>query len=322
MILSPVRQPILLQPRLNGWLCFFALIFVLQTASLVFSQQSPGSGIDEMKAVVINDSTDGDVFGLGKSVIVRGEVKQGVMAFGGDVVVEGRVGGDVATIGGSVYQRAGSYIGGDVVVIGGAYNHGKTAPGRNPESQTVMYAGYEEELREAMQNPASLVAPDFSAWYLIQRILSILFWFVLSLGLTTFSPGAISRAIVRLNLSSVRVALTGALAMLISTVVVLFWLGFLPSPFGFAAGLMLTIGLFLAYVFGRVVVQATTGKFIYKRIFGEHRRSDSTALLFGAFFWTFVLSLPYFWAFAFVGLIVVSLGLVLTARFSPALRNA
>ena len=228
MILSPTRQAISRQPRFNGWLRFFVLIFILQTAIAGFCQQSPGSATDETNAVVISESTDTDVFGLGKSVIVRGEVKKGVMAFGGDVVVEGRVGGDVATIGGSVYQRAGSYIGGDVVVIGGAYNHGKTAPGRNPESQTVMYAGYEEELREAMQNPASLVAPDFSAWYLIQRILSILFWFVLSLGLTIVSPGAISRAIIRLNLSSVRVALTGALAVLISTVVVLFGLGFLP----------------------------------------------------------------------------------------------
>src|SRR3712207_7390454 len=117
------------------------------------------------------------------------------MAFGGDIVVEGRIEGDVATVGGSVFQRPNSYIDGDVVIIGGAYNHGKTAPGRNPDSQTVMYAGYENELREAMQNPVSLTAPAFSSWYLVQRILAVLFWFVISFVLTTISPGAISRAI-------------------------------------------------------------------------------------------------------------------------------
>jgi uncharacterized membrane protein len=85
---------------------------------------------------------------------------------------------------------------------------------------------------------------------------------------------------------------------------------------------MMTVLLFLAYVFGRVVVQAATGKYIYKRLFGEHRkRSESTSLLLGTCFWVFVLSLPYLWAFAFIGLIIVSLGLVLTAQRPFDWRN-
>ncbi|HEX8198023.1 MAG TPA: hypothetical protein VF571_17655, partial [Pyrinomonadaceae bacterium] len=143
-------------PLLKNWQWLFALLVVLQSALCAFGQQTVINPPDESNVLIVAETADSDVFGFGKTVIVRGTVKKGVMAFGGDIIVEGRVDGDVATIGGSVYQRPNSYIGGDVVIIGGAYNHGKTAPGRNPESQTVMYAGYENELREAMQNPASL----------------------------------------------------------------------------------------------------------------------------------------------------------------------
>ena len=94
---------------------------------------------DTVDALVVDGLENGDVFGLGKSVIISGTVKKGVIAFGGDVMITGRVEGDVAAIGGSVFQREGSYIGGDVWVFGGAYHHGKSAPGRNPESTTIMF---------------------------------------------------------------------------------------------------------------------------------------------------------------------------------------
>lgn len=308
-------------PLLKNWQRLFALLFVFQSALVAFGQQTASNSLNESNAIVVTETSESDVFGFGKSVIVRGAVKKGVMAFGGDVIVEGRVEGDVATIGGSVYQRPNSYIGGDVVIVGGAYNHGKQAPGRQPDSQTVMYAGYEQELREAMQNPASLAAPDFSAWYFIGRILAILFWFVVSLVLTTISPGAVSRAITRLSLSRLKIGIVGASAMLISTLIIGFGLGLLPTPIGILASAMMTILLFLAYVFGRVVVQAATGKYIYKRLLGERKRSEATALLLGTCFWVFILSLPYLWAFAFVGLFVISLGTVLTARNSLDRRS-
>jgi hypothetical protein len=224
-------------------------------------------------------------------------------------------------VGGSVFQRPNSFIGGDVIILGGGYNHGKTAPGRDPNSQTVMYAGYETELREAMQNPSSLIAPDFSGVYLGQRILAVLFWFVISLILTSISPQVVSYAIARLNLSSLRVAIIGALAMLTATLCVVLGIGVLPTPFGFVVWLALTVVLFSAYTFGRVVVQVATGKYLQKLIWGEQIRSESVALLLGAFVWTIILSLPFIWTFAFAGLFIVSLGLVLTARPKFGLRQ-
>ncbi len=120
---------------------------IQSTASIHFNNSSD----DTAAPLVIDGANDADVFGLGRSIVVRGDVKKGAIAFGGDVFVEGRVEGDVAAIGGSVFQREGSYIGGDVMVIGGAYHHGKAAPERNPASTTVMFAGYETELRRMMR---------------------------------------------------------------------------------------------------------------------------------------------------------------------------
>ncbi|MEP6923513.1 MAG: hypothetical protein ABI954_03530 [Pyrinomonadaceae bacterium] len=262
----------------------------------------------------IEDVYDGDVFGFNKTVVIKGSVTKGVLAFGGDIIVEGRVEGDVATIGGSVYQRPNSFIGGDVIILGGGYNHGKTAPGRNPDSQTVMYAGYENELRQAMQNPSSLFAPSFSAAFLVQRIIAVLFWFIVSLVLTTVSPGAVSRAISRLHLTSLPIAIIGCLAMIVITLGNIGSLKFLPAPLGIIIWLMLTVLMLLAYIFGYVCIQAATGKYLQKLFFGEGKRSESTALLLGACFWTAVLSIPFVWAATLVGLLVVSLGLVLTAR--------
>lgn len=263
---------------------------------------------------VIENVYNGDVFGFNKTVVVKGSVTKGVIAFGGDIIVEGRVEGDVATIGGSVFQRPNSFIGGDVIILGGGYNHGKTAPGRNPNSQTVMYAGYENELREAMQNPSSLFAPSFTAAFLIQRIVAVLFWFVVSLVLTTVSPGAVSRAISRLRLNNLQIAVIGGLAIIVITLGSIGSLKFLPTPLGLIVWLMLTLLMLLAYIFGYVCIQVATGKRLQKIFFGEGKRSDSTAIFFGACFWTAILSIPFVWAATLIGLLIVSLGLVLTAR--------
>ena len=130
----------------------------------------------------------------GKSVIVKQRAK-GVLAIGGDITVEGRVSGDVATIGGSIIQRRDAYIGGDIIAFGGAYKPESQTPLREAGKETVMFAMFEDELREMAQNPSEIFAPTFSWAFFAQRILSVLFWFIVSFGLTTLAPGAVSRAI-------------------------------------------------------------------------------------------------------------------------------
>jgi hypothetical protein len=270
----------------------------------------------ERGALVVEGESAGDVFGMGRSVVVRGTVRQGVVAFGGDVVVEGRVEGDVAALGGSVVQRAGSYIGGDVWVFGGSYRQepGAVPAGRRPTSSTVMYAGYEEELRGIARDPASLLTPAWTVRSLGLRVLSVLFWFVVSLALTAATPGAISRAAARLQLTSLRVAVIGLLGAVVLVFGVPVALHLLPPVVGAFVGAMALLLFVVAYLFGRVAIHAATGRWLQRLLLGERRRSESVALLLGAAFWSLVLSLPYVWAFAFAGLVVLCLGLALTAR--------
>lgn len=268
-------------------------------------------------ALVVEGENASDVFGLGRTVVVRGSVHNGVMAFGGDVLVEsgGRVDGDVAALGGSVIQREGSYIGGDVLVVGGAYHHGTTAPGRDPASKTIMFAGYEQELRELARNPTTMLAPTFSLAYVGLRLLTVLFWFVVSLALTAFAPGAVGRAASRLQLTSLRVALIGLLGALVVGPGAVASLHLLPPVLGLLVGFTSLLFLVFSYLFGRTVVHALTGRWLQRLLLSEEKRSESVALLLGASFWAVAFALPYVWPLLVVGVVVLSLGLSLTARY-------
>src|SRR5438309_2444619 len=210
-----------------GLLGVLPLLFVAIQAQPP-SDEHPG----DPQARAIEGVVDNTVFGLGQSIRITGTVKQGAIAFGGDVIVEGSVDGDVAAIGGSVIQREGSRIGGDVIVLGGIYDHGKTAPGRDPQSVTIMYAGYEEQLRHVMREPFSVLQPQLSARFFGYRLLAALFWFVVSLAFTAVLPNTVSRAVARLQLTSLRVAIIGLVGSIVLTFGVFVCLLLLPSVVG------------------------------------------------------------------------------------------
>lgn len=291
----------------------FAAIFLFLIVFSAFAQTSL-SQPDE-NTIVVEEAKEMEVFSIGKTVIVKREAK-GVLALGGDVIIEGRVEGDVATIGGSVIQKENAFIGGDVIIFGGTYKPEAGEPLRNPGKQTVMYAGYEEELRNLTQSPSQIFAPQFSWSFLAQRILSVLFWFIVSLALTTIAPGAVSRAVARFQLSTLKVFGLGLLGIFVTTFGVLLSLSFLPNYVGAIVSLMAFVLLMLAYVFGRVALQASTGKWIQKKILPDKKQSETVALLIGAVVWALLLSIPYVWTFTLLALFAASLGLVLTARSS------
>ncbi|MET0624567.1 MAG: hypothetical protein ABW250_16430 [Pyrinomonadaceae bacterium] len=270
--------------------------------------------------LVVEGRQAGDVFGMGRSVRVRGDVR-GVIAFGGDVIVEGRVEGDAAAIGGSVIQLDGSYVGGDVMVFGGTYRPA-TSSGRSQTGKTVMMAGYEQELRGLARNPASLLAPELSLKFLGLRLLAVLFWFVASVALTAVSPGAVARAAARLQLTFRHVLAIGLVGALVMGPGVTAALRYLPPALGALVGVTALLLVLLSYLFGRVVIHAATGRWLQRMLLCESRRSESVALLLGAAFWALVLALPYVWPFLVLGLVVLSLGLALTARYRLGWRRA
>lgn len=211
-------------------------------------------------------------------------------------------------------QREGSRIGGDVIVLGGIYHHGKSAPGRDPKSVTIMYAGYEDQLRQLMREPFSVLRPQLSAVFFGTRLLAVLVWFIISLALTAVMPNTVSRAVARLQFASLRVALIG----LVGSVVVILG-GFaslliLPPVIGAVVSILALLLMVVATLFGRAVIIVTTGRWLQRR-FLPRLQSESVILLMGVTFWALLVSLPYVWPIVIAGLFVVSMGLALTARY-------
>jgi hypothetical protein len=293
-----------------------SLVLVIASNAQPATEAHPG----DPQARVIEGVTNTTVFGMGQSIRITGNVKEGAIAFGGDVIVEGSVDGDVAAIGGSVIQREGARIGGDVIVLGGIYHHGKAAPDRDPKSVTIMYAGYEDQLRRVMRDPFSVLHPQISAVFFGTRLLAILVWFVISLALTAAMPNTVSRAVTRLQLASLRVAVIGLLGAVVITFGVLGSLWLLPSIVGAAISLLALLLAVLSTVFGRVVIFAATGQWL-QRLLLPRLQSESVTLLLGVLFWIVCSSLPYVWPLVQAGLFVASLGLALTARYRLAWKK-
>src|SRR5258708_794313 len=286
-----------------------ALLICIAAAQAQVPDDHPG----DPQARVIDGVSNSTVFGLGQSIRITGTVRQGAIAFGGGGMVEGRGDGDVGAIGGPGIQREGSRIGGAVIVVGGIYYHGKTAPGRDPQSVTIMYAGYEEQLKHAMREPFTLLHPQLTPAFFGLRLLAILFWFIVSLALTAVMPNTVSRAVARLSLAKVRVALIGLLGLVAITGGVIVCLLVLPEVIGFLISILALLLLLVATLFGRVVIFAATGQWLQRR-FLPKLKSESITLLLGVAFWVAMASLPFVWPLVIGGLIVTSLALVWPVR--------
>lgn len=288
-------------------------LFTLLLWALLLVGVASAQPADE--TVIVNGTNDGTVFGLGNSVKITGTVKQGAIALGGDVIVEGVVEGDVATIGGSVIQRSGSRIGGDVIVLGGTYRAEDVSPNRNQAAKTMMYAGYQEELRDMMRNPTGVFSPKWTPTYLGTRLLVVLFWFIVSLGLTAAMPGTISRGVARLQTTSLRVAVIGLIGVIVLFAGVLLCLWFMPEPIRVLVGMLALLLWIVAGLFGRVILYAATGRWLQRKYVPFGRNSEAVALLLGTAFWVLLTSLPYVWPFMAAFILIISFGLALTARY-------
>jgi hypothetical protein len=290
-------------------------IVVMLVWVLLLFGAATAQGASEEKVVLVEGTNEGTVFGVGNSLRITGTVKQGAMSFGGDVIVEGTVEGDVATIGGSVIQKAGSRIGGDIIVLGGSYLADDNPANRRPEAMTMMYAGYQQELRDMMRNPTGIFSPHWTPTYLGTRLLVVLFWFIVSLGFTAAMPGTISRGVARLQLTSLRVAAIGLIGVVVLFGFVLLCLWFMPEPVRVLVGLLALLLWIVAGLFGRVILYAATGRWLQQKYVPAGKNSEAVALLLGTSFWVLLTSLPYVWPFMATFILIISFGLALTARY-------
>lgn len=310
---NPLQQVLPIVAKIGLLRLSALIVWLLVLMSAVYAQGTGVPAVDE-KEVVVNGVTDSTVFGVGNSVRISGTVKQGAMAFGGDVIVEGEVEGDVAAIGGDVIQLAGSRIGGDVIVLGGTYRAATPAE-RGPTTQTIMYAGYQHELRDMMRNPTGIFTPRWTPSYLGTRFLVVLFWFIVSLALTAAMPGTISRGVARLQLTSLRVATIGVIGVVVLFFGVMLSLWIMPEPIRVVVGLMALLLWIVASLFGRVILYAATGRWLQRKYVPIGKSSEAVALLLGTGFWVLLTSLPYVWPFMAGFILIISFGLALTARY-------
>ena len=311
--IGPIGHIRLIGPITFAKLDLHRLFALMLWALLLVGVASAQPAADEI--VVIDGTNDGTVFGLGNSIKITGTVKQGAMALGGDVIVEGVVEGDVAAIGGSVIQRSGARIGGDVIVLGGTYRADDVSPNRNPAAKTMMYAGYQQELRDMMRNPTGVFSPKWTPTYLGTRLLVVLFWFIVSLGLTAAMPGTISRGVARLQTTSLRVAAIGLIGVIVLFAGVLLCLWVMPEPVRVLVGLLALALWIVAGLFGRVILYAATGRWLQRKYVPLGKTSEAIALLLGTSFWVLLTSLPYVWPFMAAFILIISFGLALTARY-------
>lgn len=274
---------------------------------ITFSEQDDG------QTLVIDNAPDMNVISFGKKVVIRGKAKE-VFAWGGDVVVEGTVESDVATLGGSVIHKQDGKIGGAVIVIGGSYRPESAEPIRGADKETVVFGMFEEEFRDLAKNPSQILSPSFTPAFFAQRVLSALFWFIVTFTFVSLAPGSVSRAIIRTNLIPLKVFGIGGGLFALFGLFVIVSLRFMPDYLGAVVSLMALVLLLLAYVFGRIVLQVSLGKAIQKYLGISIVRSEPAAILIGVLAWTVLLSIPYLWTMAAFALFIAGVGLVATGR--------
>lgn len=280
--------------------------------SLGVFAQSQISTPDE-NTLIIEDAPEMEVFAFGKTVVIKKQAK-GVLSFGGDVVIEGSVSGDVATVGGSITQKENAFVGGDIIVFGGTYRPETMNAKRTEGKETVVFGVFEEEFRKMAQDPTTIFSPTLSVSFLVSRLLSILFWFIITLGLTTIAPGAVSRAVARFQLSTLKVFALGFFAFVLTLILSIGSLSVLPNYLSAVVYIMIFVLLLLAYIFGRVALQVNLGKILQKTFFNEKNHSETFAIFLGVAAWTILLSIPYIWTFGLLALFAAGIGLILTAR--------
>jgi len=263
-----------------------ALLICLACMIGVATAQTPYEPTPGDSPYVVEGENDTIVYAIGHSLKINGSAKNGAFA-----------------------------LGGDVMVIGGTYRHVDEVALRGPGVQTIMFAGYEQELRNIVRNPKDLLAPNWSARSIGLRILVILFWFIVSLALTAAMPGTISRGIARLQLTSLRVAFIGILGVVAVGPGAILSLRYLPTPISALVGLMALLLILIAGLFGRVMIYAATGRWLQRHLLKQNKNSEAVALLLGTTVWIMLSSLPYVWPFVVAVVWVLSLGLALTARY-------
>lgn len=296
-----------------------ALLIFLSPASV----RSHESQILREPLVIRPGETVSDIIVRGRRLEILGRVDGSILVLGSDAVIAGRVEGNATAIGGSIMQEAGGFIGGDVIVVGGNYSRASEAPPLSPEAQTVVIREYGDYFREAFQHPwRRLFIPEVTPLYVGQRVLGLLFYFLISLLLIALVPTQLTRAIQVLKQSYVSVSLIGLTSVLLLMLGLFLLIRNLPIELAATITLFVSLLLFGAYFFGSLAVHLLVGRWVQGRLRRGSDRSNINALLYGMAVFAVVFSLPVVGMLTALGLAILSFGIAVTLPLSRSTHQA
>src|SRR5260370_31499980 len=128
-------------------------------------------------------------------------------------------------------------------------------------------------------------------------------------------PSTVSRAVARLQLTSLRVAIIGLVGSVVIVAGVPLSLWLLPPAVSAVVVIAAILLIIVGTLFGRVVVFAATGHWLQRRFPVLRAQSESIKLLLGATLWIALYSRPYICPLVVAALLVTILGLALPARY-------
>ncbi|HXF42868.1 MAG TPA: hypothetical protein VNK26_03940 [Pyrinomonadaceae bacterium] len=279
----------------------FLLSLSINSYAIEITQDEVGNQL------IVNDAAEMQVVTVSKNVEIRGKARE-VFVLGGDVEINGAVSGDVGVIGGNIHQKTGGYIGGDVIVIGGKYKTDDLAPLRQPDKQTTVINIFEDEIRETVTNPKSLLWPSYTPKALAAKAISMIFWFLVTLGIATIAPGAMSRAVYVLRSNKYRVLSLGIAGLSLLFIIAILASLVLPDSFGAVVWLLIFFLLFLVYIFGRATLHLYLGKLLSNRFSSFADSNDAATAAIGILAMTVILSVPVAWLIALFAAFAVGFG--------------
>lgn len=304
--------------------CHFMVTSLVVLSAFSLASARPAELPASRGSLVIRpDETVSDVIVRGRQLEVLGRVDGSILVLGSDAIISGRVEGHAAVLGGSLIQEAKGVVGGDVIVIGGTYSRAPEAPSLSPEAQTIVIHEYGDYFREVFQHPwRRLFIPEMTPLYMGQRVLGLLFYFLISLVLIALVPVPLQRAMQILKHSYMSIGVIGLIGMLLAMLGLFLVIRHLPIELAATITLFALLLLFGAYMFGSLAVHLLVGRWVQEWLRRGSDRSNINALLYGMAVFALIFSLPVVGTLAALGLAILSFGVAVTLPLSRAMHPA
>jgi uncharacterized RDD family membrane protein YckC len=282
----------------------------------------------EMVVSVLGSSTsagevsDSVVSVIGSSRVTGGSVGDVVVSVLGDTYVNAHVRGGVVTVLGDVEFGPEAVVDGEVVCVGGEITRDAAASLKG-NVQNVGIRGLTTWFKECILK-ARLLAPDFRTWWAWGFALAFLVFYLL---LALIVPSAVTKCTDTLEQRAGSSLITAVLVMMLTPVTYILLVFTLALGIGVALVPLFSLGLFIAGLFGKVVMLAWLGRRITKLLGDGPLAHPAVGVLIGGMIVLGLYTIPVvgfitYFLLGTLGLGVVVYTLILQFQAARAARPA